>query len=208
MVLANLPPKAMNDVKKKVERYAQDKGEKEIQVQTVFNAKPDIKLLYPSPFTSNFEKHMGPVTGLTCSPFIKRLFLTCSVDGAVRMYDVLNNRPVAVFEPGFNEYLQSVIWSPFRPTVFVTISNTGTVYIYDLVLSRQTPSYVLPYTSTYQSEYVSKLNTAYTLSFNPRQRDFLAVGYHDGSAKIFQLNYSLSTQKKDEIKLLKQSFLE
>ncbi len=208
MVMANLPPKAMNDVKKKVERYAQDKGEKEIQVQTVFNAKPDIKLLYPSPFTSNFEKHMGPVTGLTCSPFIKRLFLTCSVDGAVRMYDVLNNRPVAVFEPGFNEYLQSVIWSPFRPTVFVTISNTGTVYIYDLVLSRQTPSYVLPYTSTYQSEYVSKLNTAYTLSFNPRQRDFLAVGYHDGSAKIFQLNYSLSTQKKDEIKLLKQSFLE
>lgn len=208
MVLANLPPKAMNDVKKKVERYAQDKGEKEIQVQTVFNAKPDIKLLYPSPFTSNFEKHMGPVTGLTCSPFIKRLFLTCSVDGAVRMYDVLNNRPVAVFEPGFNEYLQSVIWSPFRPTVFVTISNTGTVYIYDLVLSRQSPSYVLPYTSTYQSEYVSKLNTAYTLSFNPRQRDFLAVGYHDGSAKIFQLNYSLSTQKKDEIKLLKQSFLE
>lgn len=208
MVLANLPPKAMNDVKKKVERYAQDKGEKEIQVQTVFNAKPDIKLLYPSPFTSNFEKHMGPVTGLTCSPFIKRLFLTCSVDGAVRMYDVLNNRPVAVFEPGFNEYLQSVIWSPFRPTVFVTISTTGTVYIYDLVLSRQTPSYVLPYTSTYQSEYVSKLNTAYTLSFNPRQRDFLAVGYHDGSAKIFQLNYSLSTQKKDEIKLLKQSFLE
>ena len=208
MVLANLPPKAMNDVKKKVERYAQDKGEKEIQVHTVFNAKPDIKLLYPSPFTSNFEKHMGPVTGLTCSPFIKRLFLTCSVDGAVRMYDVLNNRPVAVFEPGFNEYLQSVIWSPFRPTVFVTISNTGTVYIYDLVLSRQTPSYVLPYTSTYQSEYVSKLNTAYTLSFNPRQRDFLAVGYHDGSAKIFQLNYSLSTQKKDEIKLLKQSFLE
>lgn len=136
IVLANLPPKAMNDVKKKVERYAQDKGEKEIQVQTVFNAKPDIKLLYPSPFTSNFEKHMGPVTGLTCSPFIKRLFLTCSVDGAVRMYDVLNNRPVAVFEPGFNEYLQSVIWSPFRPTVFVTISNTGTVYIYDLVLSR------------------------------------------------------------------------
>ena len=208
MVLSNLPPKAMNDVKKKVERYAQDKGEKEIQVQTVFNAKPDIKLLYPSPFTSNFEKHMGPVTGLTCSPFIKRLFLTCSVDGAVRMYDVLNNRPVAVFEPGFNEYLQSVIWSPFRPTVFVTISNTGTVYIYDLVLSRQSPSYVLPYTSTYQSEYVSKLNTAYTLSFNPRQRDFLAVGYHDGSAKIFQLNYSLSTQKKDEIKLLKQSFLE
>lgn len=30
MILANLPPKALNDVKKKVERYAQDKGDREI----------------------------------------------------------------------------------------------------------------------------------------------------------------------------------
>jgi WD40 repeat protein len=79
---------------------------------------------------------MGPVTGVNCSPFLKRLFLTCSVDGAVRMYDVLSNRPVAVFEPGYNDYLNSVIWSPFRPTVFVTVSNSGTVYIYDLLLSK------------------------------------------------------------------------
>jgi len=34
------------------------------------------------------------------------------------------------------------------------------------------------------------------------------VGYHDGTAKIFQLNYSLSTQRKDEIKILKETFLE
>ena len=40
------------------------------------------------------------------------------------------------------------------------------------------------------------------------------MGYHDGTAKIFQLNYSLSTQKKDEIKLfdfgsseIKESFV-
>ena len=153
---------------------------------------------------------MGPVTGANCSPFLKRLFLTCSSDGAVRMYDVLNNRPVAVFEPTYNEYLLSVIWSPFRPTVFVTVSDAGTVYIYDLLLSKQTPSYVLPYTQNINTkvERISSQKSGYCLSFNPRQRDFLAVGYHDGTARIFQLNYSLSTQKKDEIKLLKQSFLE
>ena len=54
----------MNEVKKKIERYAQDKGQKEVDAQTVFNAKPDIKLLYPSPFTANYEKHMGPVTSV------------------------------------------------------------------------------------------------------------------------------------------------
>ncbi len=43
LVLANLPPKAQNEIKRKAENYAKDKGEKEIYVQTVFNAKPDIK---------------------------------------------------------------------------------------------------------------------------------------------------------------------
>jgi WD40 repeat protein len=194
-VLANLSIKGVNEVRKRVERYAQDKGENEIQVQTIFNAKPDIKLLFPSPFTANYERHMGPVTSCHFSPFLKRLFLTCSIDGAVRMYDVLNNRPVATFEPGFNEYLMQVAWSPYRPTVFVTVSSTGTVYIYDLLLAKQTPSYILPYThSLHQtSDISSSSKTAYSLSFNPRQRDFLAVGFHDGTARIFQLNYSLST---------------
>ena len=31
----------------------------------------------------------------------------------------------------------------------------------------------------------------------------MAIGYHDGTAKIFQLNYSLSHKKKDEEKMLK-----
>ena len=104
-IIANLPAKSMDAVRKKVERYAQDRGDREVQAETVFNAKPDIKLLFPSPFTANYERHNGPVTGVNCSPFLKRLFLSCSIDGVVRMYDVLNNRPVAVFEPGYNEYL-------------------------------------------------------------------------------------------------------
>jgi len=45
------------------------------------------------------------------------------------------------------------------------------------------------------------------LHFNPRQRDFLAVGYHDGGARIYRLNYQLSNVQKNELKVL-QSFLE
>lgn len=91
----------------------------------------------------------------------------------------------------------------------MTVSNTGTVYIYDLLLSKQVPSYVLEYqrSASLRAEKVSKHKTAYALSFNPRQRDFLAVGYHDGTTKIYRLNYSLSNPKKNEISLLK-SFLE
>ena len=144
-VLANLPSKVVLEVKKRVERYVLDKGERDVYAPTVFHAKPDIKLLFPMPQNTNYEKHMGPVTGVACSPYLKRLFLSCSSDGSIRLFDMLNNRPVAVYEPGYNEYINSVAWSPFRPTVFVAVASSGTLYIYDLMLSKQGPSYVLEY---------------------------------------------------------------
>ena len=94
---------------------------------------------------ASYEKHLGPCLGISCSPFVKRLFLSCSSDGSVRLYDTLNQRPIFVYEPGYNEYVMKVAWSPFRPAVFIAVTNTGTVYIYDLLSSQQTPSYILDY---------------------------------------------------------------
>ena len=208
-VLANLPSKSIMEVKKRVERYAQDKGVRDVWAPTVFAAKPNIKLLYPNAVNANFEKHLGPALSVSCSPFVKRLFLTCSTDGSVRMYDTLNQRPIMVFEPGYNEYLMKVLWSPFRPTVFAVVSNSGSVYIYDLMAQKQSPAYILEYHAPPQGlaneipSGTSPQKTAYTLAFNPVQRGFLAVGFHDATSKIFQLNYSLSRPKKDELKVLK-----
>jgi len=139
-LLGNLPNKSIMEIKKKVERYALDKGDKDIFAPTVYSSKPDIKLLFSIPFNANYEKHMGPVLGITCSPFVKRIFLSCSSDGSIRMYDILNHKPVLIFEPGYNEYLLDVSWSPFRPAVFATASNVGNVYIYDLAFSKTTPA--------------------------------------------------------------------
>jgi len=135
---------------------------------------------------------------------MKRLFLSCSTDGQVHMYDTLGQRPVMVFEPGSNEYLTSVCWSPYRATVFVTVSNNGNIYIYDLILSKRVPSYVIDYKAppAHLKQMVSN-KTAYSIAFNPVVRDFLAIGYHDGTAKIFQLNYQLSQPKKDEVSTLR-----
>ena len=108
-----------------------------------------------------------------------------------------------VFEPGYNEYMMKVAWSPVRPTVFVALSNTGTVYIYDLILSKQTPSYILDYKPPNNYE-AGNSKSAYTISFNPVIRGFLAIGYHDGTAKVFQLNDSLSRIKKDEKGILQR----
>eukprot|EP00347_Sterkiella_histriomuscorum_P003637 403363522 len=206
-LLSNLPNKVILEVKKKVERYVQDKGEKDVWAPTVYHAKPDIKMLFSVPFNSNYERHLGPVTAISASPFVKRLFLTSSTDGQLRLYDTLSNRPVAMFEPGGYgacEYLLSVEFSPFRPAVFAAVGNSGNVYIYDLVQSKSAPSYILKN----QDEGVShSLRVSQSVCFNPRQRDFLAVGYHDGFARIYRLNYQLANIQKNELKVL-QSFLE
>jgi WD40 repeat protein len=183
-ILSNLPSKVVIDVKKRVERYAQDSAKRDIYAPTVYMAKPPIKLLFPNAVNANYEKHLGPCVSISCSPFIKRLFLSCSSDGSIRLYDSANQRPIMVFEPGYNEYMMQVAWSPVRPTVFVALSNTGTVYIYDLILSKQTPSYILDYKPPNNYEAGSS-KSAYAISFNPVIRGFLAIGYHDGTAKVF-----------------------
>lgn len=97
-----------------------------------------------------------------------------------------------------------VQWSPFRPCVFVAVSNTGSVYIYDLLMSQSSPQQILEYKAPASDGGAREQNkTAYSIGFNPVIRDFLAIGYHDSTCKIYQLNYSLSHKKKDEEKMLR-----
>ncbi len=45
------------------------------------------------------------------------------------------------------------------------------------------------------------------MSFNPRQRDILAIGYHDNFVRLYKLNYYLANIQKNELKVM-QAFLE
>ena len=105
----------------------------------------------------------------------------------MRLYDLLGHRPVMVFEPGYNEYLLDVQWSPFRPAVFATISNLGNVYLYDLSVSKSSPIHILKDPDL--DSVTSVQRVAQTIQFNPRQRQFLAIAYHDGNVRIYQLSY-------------------
>jgi len=107
-LLGNLPPKQIMEVKKVVERFALDKGDKDIWAPLVFHAKPDIKFIFANAFNANYERCLAPITAIDASPFVKRIFLTASLDGILRLFDVLNQRPITSFEPGLSEYLLDV----------------------------------------------------------------------------------------------------
>lgn len=187
-------------IKQEVERYCMDRGFKEVEPIHIFNAKPDINQLYSVPFNFNYEKQYGPNQAISCSPFIRKLFLSCSIDGSIKMYEINNNRCIASFEPSSNEYLMDVCFSPFRPAVFAAIGTRGRSYIYDLTISKKSPVYILEN----EGDETKSVNNSggVRISFNPKQRDFLAVGYMDGITKVYKLNYSLSNLKKNEKKIL------
>ena len=103
-----------------------------------------MKFLFSVPFNLNYDRHLGPVTAVAASPFNRRLFLSCSNDGQIKLFDFQNNRSVAEFEPSEkSEFIHDVAWSPIRPTVFAAVGATGRLYIYDLKENSTSPDYVI-----------------------------------------------------------------
>lgn len=95
-----------------------------------------------------------------------------------------------------------VSFSPVRPAVFAAVGLRGRPYIYDLTVSKKAPVAVLEESDEEAKVFRSKGSVK--VSFNPKQRDFIAVGYIDGDTKIYKLNFTLSNPKKNEINALNE----
>lgn len=179
-----------------VEQYCRTAGINEVAAEVVFNSKPDPAVIFPAPKTTDLEPHSGPVSCVTFSPFHRKLLLTGSIDGSVRLYDVLQQRALqALFPPSKHLStcaVSAASWSSARPCVFAVAMEMGGVYIYDLLQSRQEPVLSLPLTGSGSQKVTS-------LVFNPRQRGLLAVGDDNGRVRTFRLPFKLSEQKKDEM---------
>lgn len=179
-----------------VEQFCRTQGIKEVSAEVVFQSKPDPTVIFPAPKTTDLEPHSGAVVVATFSPFHRKLLLTGSVDGAVRVYDVLQQKSLYAFFPPTAKLslcaISAASWSSARPCVFAVAMEVGGVYIYDLMQSRQEPVLQLPVTGSQQQKITS-------LTFNPKQRGLLAVGDNGGRVRVFRLPFKLSMQQKDEV---------
>jgi len=179
-----------------VENFCKTNGVKEVTAEVVFQSKPDPVVIFPAPKTTDLEPHSGPVTVATFSPFHRKLLLTGSGDGSVKLYDVLQQRAMQTFYPPAKNLstaaISAISWSSARPCVFAVAMEMGGVYIYDLQQSRQEPVLQLPLTGSGSQKVTS-------LTFNPKQRGLLAVGDENGRVRVFRLPFNLSEQQKEEM---------
>jgi WD40 repeat protein len=148
-----------------------------------------------SPVSFSFAAHQGPVHGVECSPFHRNLFVSCSTDTSVRIYSVLQNRPIVTLEPNAG-YLQAVNWSPVRPMVLAVAAATGQLCLYDLQHSRSA--------AALQLDASPKRVPLCSVKFNPKQTQLLATGDELGTVMIWKLSDEFTKQTPNEQKLLDQ----
>ena len=174
-----------------VEKYTSVDRGRPVTAEAVFRSKPGIDIVYPSLGDFSYEKHAGPVYGVSCSPFHRNLFITASADGNVRLHSMLLQRPVCEAMPSEDAscYLYDAAWSPTRPTVFATCSSTGSLCVFDL----SAPGGMNEPAVTLQAG-GERGAPVFCLAFNPKTRGIIATGDADGMLRIHKIGWALSNE--------------
>jgi len=188
-LLTHVPAATYNRLKLRVEKEAVLSRAKQVGAATVFAAGPGVEQIYHSPASFAYEPHSGPVYAVAFSPFHRNVFLSVSTDSSVRLFNVLQPKPLLVTEP-CSGTLFSASWSPSRPSVFAVGASDGHLYIYDLKRNRGKPDVSLKVTTD--------KTPVYAVAFNPKEPSLVATADGQGFVKIWRLSGALSAMAPRE----------
>lgn len=92
---------------------------------------------YSGQYLETYDGHHMAVYAARWNPFHPRIFLSCSADWTVKLWDHNMTKPVMTFDLG--EAVGDVAWSPFSSSVFAAVTNDGKVHVYDLQVNKHEP---------------------------------------------------------------------
>lgn len=85
----------------------------------------------------SFNGHHMAVYAVKWNTFHPDVFLSCSADWTVKLWERNTKRPVMTFDLKMS--VGDVAWAPFSSTVFATITTDGKVRVYDLKVNKHEP---------------------------------------------------------------------
>eukprot|EP00658_Telonema_sp_P-2_P057538 TRINITY_DN4597_c0_g1_i7.p1 TRINITY_DN4597_c0_g1~~TRINITY_DN4597_c0_g1_i7.p1 ORF type:complete len:231 (-),score=34.23 TRINITY_DN4597_c0_g1_i7:188-880(-) len=151
-----------------------------------------------------YDPHTGPVHAVDCSPFFRNVFLSCSSDGCIRLYSVLERHALRSLEPPTsgetafgattkNNFLYDAQFSPFRPGVVACVSRNSSLHLYDLEKDKSKPVVSLDASSsqTTPAEGTASGIPVLRVSFNPANPRLVATGDIRGVVRIWGLSAEL-----------------
>jgi len=85
---------------------------------------------YNSQYLETYNGHYMAVYTVRWNPFSPRVFLSCSADWTVKLWDHM--RPAALLSFDLNNQVGDVAWTPWSATTFAACTADGKVHVFDL----------------------------------------------------------------------------
>ncbi|XP_070599753.1 dynein axonemal intermediate chain 1 [Erythrolamprus reginae] len=92
---------------------------------------------YSSQFLDIFHAHHMAVDAVSWNPFHNKVFISCSSDWTVKIWDHTIKTPMFIYD--LNSAVGDVAWAPYSSTVFAAVSSDGKTYIFDLSVNKYEP---------------------------------------------------------------------
>uniref|UniRef100_A0A3B4VKL8 Dynein, axonemal, intermediate chain 1, paralog 1 n=1 Tax=Seriola dumerili TaxID=41447 RepID=A0A3B4VKL8_SERDU len=143
---------------------------------------------YSSQFLETYDAHSMAVDAVKWNHYHPKVFISCSSDWTVKIWDHTINTPMFTFD--LKAAVGDVSWAPYSSTVFGAVTTDGIVHVFDLNINK--------YQAICQQSVVAKKKTKLThFEFNPIH-PIVVVG--DDRGYVTSLKLSPNLRKKPKAK--------
>jgi WD40 repeat protein len=96
---------------------------------------------YNEQYLESYFGHAGPVNKVHCSPFVPHIFLSCSADWTMKLWDAHKaDKEILTFQAvDLSDVVHDVCWSPNISTLFGSVTGDGRLEVWDLARSTLDP---------------------------------------------------------------------
>ncbi|XP_057656296.1 dynein intermediate chain 2, ciliary [Diorhabda carinulata] len=136
---------------------------------------------YSSMYLLTYKAHQLPVYRIDFNRYNTDIFISCSSDWRVKIWEDNRLEPLFVFDVG--DRVGDVKWAPYSSTVFACVTSEGKVCVYDLNVNKYKPICV-------QAIVSKKKNKITRLSFNYKS-PIIIVGDDKGCVTTLKLSPNL-----------------
>jgi len=147
---------------------------------------------YSTQYLSTYSAHHMAVYAVKWNPFHSKIFISCSADWTVKIWDHTINDPIFTFDLGSS--VGDVAWAPYASTVFAAVTSSGVVVVYDLSINKYEPI-------CEQSVVLKKKTKLTHIEFNP-VHPMVIIGDDRGYVTSLKLSPNLrkATHPKEKAK--------
>jgi dynein intermediate chain 1, axonemal len=134
---------------------------------------------YAGQYLETYDGHYLAVYGVKWNIYHPNIFLSCSADWTIKMWDMKITRALMTFDMSYA--VGDIAWAPYSSTVFAAVTSAGILYVWDLDQEKH----------TFLCEHPAmKKAKALHVSFN-KEDPLILVGDERGGVNSFKLSNSL-----------------